>query len=252
MRLAIKFAYNGKYFHGYARQPKLRTVEGEIIKSITQHGIIIDLHSSFFRSSSRTDKGVSAIGNVIAINTEFPKEKILQKISNDFTDIIVYGKTEVAPDFNPRYAKLRHYRYYLKNNNYDIQNLISTSSNFLGKHNFSNFARIENRKNPVRSIDKILIGKKNSFIIFDFFAKNFLWQQIRRIMAAIIRVEDGKLKANQIIQAINKPNFIVDYGLAPPQNLILYDVSFDYNFEYDLNIMAKIKYLEKTILDSII
>ena len=34
MRVALKFAYNGKNFYGYARQPKLRTIEEEIIQGI--------------------------------------------------------------------------------------------------------------------------------------------------------------------------------------------------------------------------
>ena len=37
MRIALKFAYNGIEFQGYARQPKLKTVEGEIIDSLIQN-----------------------------------------------------------------------------------------------------------------------------------------------------------------------------------------------------------------------
>ena len=40
MRVAIKFAYDGKEFNGYARQPNLKTVEGELIKSLAKHEII--------------------------------------------------------------------------------------------------------------------------------------------------------------------------------------------------------------------
>ena len=36
MRIAVKFAYDGRSFSGYARQPKLKTVEGELIKTIKQ------------------------------------------------------------------------------------------------------------------------------------------------------------------------------------------------------------------------
>ena len=31
MRIAVKFAYDGRNFHGYARQPKMETIEGNII-----------------------------------------------------------------------------------------------------------------------------------------------------------------------------------------------------------------------------
>jgi len=36
------------------------------------------LKESKFRSASRTDKGVSAIGNVIAFNTPLPKNLVLK------------------------------------------------------------------------------------------------------------------------------------------------------------------------------
>jgi len=31
MRLALKIAYDGRAYHGYARQPNVKTIEGEII-----------------------------------------------------------------------------------------------------------------------------------------------------------------------------------------------------------------------------
>ena len=112
MRVAVKFAYDGKDFHGYARQPQLETVEGEIIKALIKHGFIEDTEDSSFRSASRTDKGVSALCNVVAFNTDASKRRILQELSEEFTDIIPYGTKDVDQDFYPRYARYRHYRYY--------------------------------------------------------------------------------------------------------------------------------------------
>jgi len=40
MRVALKFAYNGKTFYGYARQPKFKTVEGEIINNLIKNNLI--------------------------------------------------------------------------------------------------------------------------------------------------------------------------------------------------------------------
>ena len=60
MRVAVKIAYNGKQFLGYARQPLLKTVEGDIIQNLEKKGIINSAKEALFRSASRTDKGVSA------------------------------------------------------------------------------------------------------------------------------------------------------------------------------------------------
>ena len=42
MRIAVKFAYDGKKFYGYARQPNLKTIEGELLSTLVSHGIIND------------------------------------------------------------------------------------------------------------------------------------------------------------------------------------------------------------------
>ena len=91
MRIAIKFAYDGRIFKGYARQPKLKTDEGTIIKNLMKLGFIKNIEESFFRSASRTDKGVSAICNVFAFNTDVFIKNRLQVLSNKFKDIIIYG-----------------------------------------------------------------------------------------------------------------------------------------------------------------
>ena len=74
MRIAVKFAYDGRKFYGFARQPRLKTVEENILNILVENGFIKDPKESHFRSASRTDKGVSALGNVIAFNTDSSKE----------------------------------------------------------------------------------------------------------------------------------------------------------------------------------
>ena len=203
MRLAVKFAYDGKEFNGYARQPDQKTVESEIIKSLEKNGFIEDVKESFFRSASRTDKGVSALCNVIAFNTNQNNKQLLQKLTFKDSSIIIYGFKEVEPEFNPRYAKLRHYRYYLKLNNLDIEKILSSAAYFTGEHNFTNFARIESFKDPVRTIENIVITKDNDFLIIDFYAQTFLWHQIRRLISALIKVGSNKIDKTQIIEALN-------------------------------------------------
>ena len=75
MRIVIKFAYDGRKFHGYARQPNLKTVEGELVEALVKHNFLKDTKESVFRSASRTDKNVSALCNVVAFNTSNSEKK---------------------------------------------------------------------------------------------------------------------------------------------------------------------------------
>jgi tRNA pseudouridine38-40 synthase len=248
MRLGIKFAYDGKKFHGYARQPNLKTIEGDLINNLIKNGIIKDTKESSFRSASRTDKGVSALGNVVAFNTDISKKIILKIFTDDLSSILLYGIKEVEPEFNPRHANFRQYRYYLKVTDLDIEKIISALNFFTGEHNFSNFAKLEPHRNPIRTIDNILFLKGTDFLIIDFFAQTFLWHQIRRIISALIKVGSGKLEKEEISEALKKPDKQVDFGLAPAIPLILNDVVYNFEFEYETSQLNKLKILEKKII----
>ena len=249
MRTAIKFAYDGRKFQGYARQPQLETVEGEVIKALIKHGFIEDTVESFFRSASRTDKGVSALGNTIAFNTIVYKKNILKELSNEFTNILVYGVEEVEPDFNPRYARFRHYSYYLNVKNMDVEKIVSSAAVFTGEHNFSNFARIEPFKDPVRTIDNIVFTQEKHFLVIDFYAQTFLWNQIRRIISALKKIGLDELAKEQVVEALCNPDKKVDFGLAPAEPLILKNIIYDFEFEYDKKLITRLDDFEKKIIN---
>lgn len=248
MRIAIKFSYDGRNYYGYARQLQLKTIEGEIINSLMKHGIIENAKDSCFRSASRTDKGVSALCNIFAFNTDTSKKQMLQDLSSELTDIVFYGIKHVEPDFNPRYANQRQYRYYLFKKNFDVEKIIISAALFTGEHDFSNFAQAESFRNPVRTIDNIVFEETHDFLIIDFFAQTFLWHQIRRIVSALAKVGHGKLEKEQIIEALAIPEKKVDFGLAPAEPLVLKTIVYNFEFEYDEKLLEKTRNMEKRII----
>ena len=248
MYVALKFAYDGRKFNGYARQPRLKTVEGEIIKALIKHGFIEDTSESFFRSASRTDKGVSALSNVIAFKTDASKKNILENLSDEFNDIIFYGVKQLESDFNPRYASMRWYRYYMSKDDFDIEKILLAATSFTGEHNFSNFAKIESFKDPVRTIDNIVFTNDETFLVADFFAQTFLWHQIRRIISALTKIGSGRLVKEQIVEALCNPDKKIDFGLAAAKPLLLKNIFYDFDFEYEKKLFIKLDDLEKKIV----
>ena len=51
-RTALKIAYIGTHFHGFQRQPDVRTVEEELIYHLRKLGYIDDLKASMSKSSA--------------------------------------------------------------------------------------------------------------------------------------------------------------------------------------------------------
>ena len=249
MRIAIKFAYNGLNYHGFARQPNVRTIEELIHNSLKKHQIIDNIKDANFRYASRTDKGVSAISNIFTIDTKSEID-ILRKLYDECDDVVFYGVKKVEPNFIPRHAKQRFYRYHYKNNGEinEIKNIIGL---FKGEHNFKNFARLESKKNGIRAIDDITIRERDDFVLIDFYAQSFLWHQIRKIISALNKVEKCTIGVEDLMQALNNPNKKVDYGLSPPEPLLLIDVVYDFDFIYYDKALDKLMKFKNHLLNII-
>lgn len=226
MRVAVKFAYDGTSFHGYQRQPDVRTVEGELVKALISLGAIDSTQNSIFRSSSRTDSGVSAIGNVFALNTEFRPEVLPQALNSKVQDIWVWGYAPVSEDFNPRHATQRWYRYYFSSE-VDSEALRGASRQFIGEHNFALFAQRDERS-TIRRIDTIEVTKNGNFTILDIVGESFLRGMIRKIAWAMEHLASGLLTMREVERALRGKGG--GFGTAPSEPTVLMDVRYGFDF----------------------
>jgi tRNA pseudouridine38-40 synthase len=251
MRVALKFAYNGKDFSGYARQPGQRTVEQTLLDVLMRHDFFRDPKDACFRTASRTDRGVSALGNVCAFDTKVSPDEIVNLLSSKVPSMFLYGMSEVEPGFYPRHANRREYRYYLRRHGLDLDKVLMIAGLFTGEHNFQNFARVEPLKTPIRVIDNILIEETQDFFVIDFFAQTFLWNQIRRIVSAVKKVGDGTLLPKDVKVALDHPEKRVDFQVAAPEPLLLKDVVYDFSFDYVKIYKKRLQDFEKSIVSNL-
>lgn len=279
-RTAFKVAYIGSNFNGFQRQPDVRTVEGEIIDTLTEIGYINNLKDARFRIAGRTDAGVNSLGNVISFQTE--EEIHINKINNYLPDDVQFlGTAPVRYGFKPRYAKQRWYRYILFRNDLDINKLNEVARVFEGKHDFTNFTK-RYQKTTVRTIDKINItssnikldkrmfrnSKANNFnsnqdfsslnetytpIFVDIYGESFLWNMIRKMMRVFTEYAVGNMDMDQIEHFLNpekdEPRALIK--VLEAENLILMDTIYDnIKFTYDDYAVEKFKrYLALKLVD---
>ena len=251
MRVALKFAYDGRLFSGFARQPGRRTVEGDLLTLLGEWGAFSSLDEARFRSGSRTDRGVSALGNVVGFSTEMSLEELLRQMPGRIPDLNVYGVRAVDDSFYPRFADQRWYRYYLRTEGLDLGRVLDVVPVFRGEHDFRNFAKLEPGKDPVRCIERLDAVEEGRFLVLDFRAQTFLWHQVRRIVAALIRVGQGKLSREAVAKALDDPGHRVDYGLAPAEPLFLQEVMYPFTFEELPHAAAGIAKLEESIINDL-
>ncbi|MCJ7718042.1 MAG: tRNA pseudouridine(38-40) synthase TruA, partial [Anaerolineales bacterium] len=114
-RFRVRLAYDGTAFHGSQFQPELRTVQGELERSLKKIG----WKGKSVLFAGRTDAGVHAAGQVIAFDLDWDhKEEELGKAINAVlpNDISAVKVQRTKPDFHPRYDALsRKYHYQILN-----------------------------------------------------------------------------------------------------------------------------------------
>ncbi len=243
LRIAFRYAYFGWNYHGNQFQPNLRTVDGEIFKALSKLGI--DAKKGKYRISARTDAGVSAIGNVFALNLESFDEWFLIVLNEKLPDdIIVWGYKIVDENFNPRKAISRTYAYIMPDLGYDVYAMKVAASMLIGKHNFEGFTK--GCKPCVREIYRSEIFKKKDFIIYEIEGNAFAWNMVRKIVTALKIV--GRSGRAEVVREILGGKRI-PLSPASPLGLVLKDVKFDFEFNIErksYNLLKK-RFREKFI-----
>lgn len=229
-RVALKFAYDGAGFFGFQRQPGRETVEGALVDALSKVGAISSPRECGYRSSSRTDRGVSALGNIVSFRTTFPSGSLCSAVNSEMEGVWAYSAVSVPDDFNPRGARQRWYRYHLPESGQDPGLMGEIAGRFVGVHDFSRYARKDDR-NPVRKVDAITVGRSGMFHTIDFRAESFLWNMVRRIVWMMNEGASGRMPLEAIgPEAERTPARI---GLAPPEFLVLMDIDCGIDFPVD-------------------
>ncbi len=227
-RVALKIAYLGTDYYGFQKQPGLITVEGEILSSLEEVGVVQDMDKCGFGIAGRTDRGVHSLGNVISFLTE--ERVIINQINDTLPQSIrVLAQAKVPLRFKARYALSRHYRYLLTQepiirDTVDFNKMVEASQLFKGTHNFTNFSK-RSERNPVRTIDEITIREKRDLIQIDMVGESFLWNMVRKIVSVLLMVGEGELQVENVNKFFS-PQKDFPIRPMPPEGLILMDITY--------------------------
>ena len=264
----MKIAYVGTNFHGFQRQPNVRTVEEELIYHLRKLEYIDDLKDSRFRIAGRTDAGVHALGNVISFQSE--KEIRINQINHSLPDDIqIIAQAPVRYGFKPRYAQMRWYRYVLFEKDLDIDLMNQVAEIFKGTHDFTNFTK-RKQKTTTRTIDDIRISQvdldeniynKNSNwahlnnyspTFVDIYGESFLWNMVRKMIRVFLDVNRGRLSLDDVRDLLNPPEGAprAYIRVVDAENLILMDTQYDgIKFKYDEYACHRFR---KTLVESLL
>ncbi len=239
MRYGVKVAYDGSRFHGSQIQKgtDLPTVEGSIRSALVKIGAIGEEDKIAF--SSRTDAGVSALGNVFSLDTDFDRDELLKALAANLDGIWPWGIGAMRQEQNVRWADGRWYRYHLPPEPLDDGSIIRITnalSAFVGRHDFRHLCKLEAEKNTEVDITRAQaydVSGSGEMVIIDIVGSRFLWHQVRRMVGAALCVKDGDLTEKNIEELISGGDLDDELKkkrgrikTLPPIGLILIDVEF--------------------------
>lgn len=242
MKVKLIFSYNGANFEGSQVQSHTsNTIMGQIYKAFEHLGIKTKLHAS-----GRTDAGVHAFKQVM--HCEIPPfwsniSKLKEHLQFQLPDTIHLRQLTLAKeDFHARYsAKRRAYRYILSTKesnpfesafttfvNYELDShlLQEAIKLFEGEHDFSLFMKSGSKPGSnVRQIYKAQVYTYKEKTILYFEANGFLRSQIRLMVAFLLKVAQGKLTKEQLLEQLNTL-YKHNTKPAPPNGLYLSNIIY--------------------------
>ena len=93
---------------------------------------------------------------------------------------------------------------------------------------FRNFSKMDKNRLTERTVDKIEVSRKGNRWIFDFKAQSFLWNQIRKMMAVILKIGSNEWLDGVIDELFSEKNSHYALKIEPisPEGLILWEVKY--------------------------
>jgi tRNA pseudouridine38-40 synthase len=258
IRYRLDLAYDGTDFAGWAKQPKLRTVHGEVMASLIK--IFGPTKNDFaLRIAGRTDAGVHAEHQVLHLDLSPAQIRRLGR-SNDLmlkmnsilpTDIRVL-KAVVAPEhFHARYAAThRKYRYTIADASsgwnplkarynlwlkypLDLEAMQLASKEFLGLHDFAAFSKPMPHGTTIRFLRTITVSRNKALggvVEIELQADAFAHNMVRSIVGALIKAGAGRTTAPEIAKALKSKSRVGhNYKVVTPEGLSLIEVGYPAN-----------------------
>lgn len=238
----LELEYDGGGFRGWAAQPGLRTVQGELEAALAT----VLREPAQLTVAGRTDTGVHALGQVASFVTEAEvREDLARRLSGvSSDDIAVTAATVVEDGFDARRsAKSRSYRYRVLARSapspleqgralwwphrVDLDALQTCASALPGTHDFTAFTPTQT--DHVRFDRDILSASwelNEDILTFRITADAFMRNMVRILVGTMLEVANGRRTVDSFTKLLTGAPRSKAGDTAPPHGLYLESVSY--------------------------
>ena len=245
MRLRIDLAYDGADFHGWAAQPGLRTVEGDLSAALAT---VLRLPAVELTCAGRTDAGVHARDQVVHCDlADDPGElPLLARRLNGILppDVRVRGVSAAPEGFDARFGALwRRYAYRVADSvdavdplarghvlfwprPLDVPAMQKASAPLIGEHDFAAFCRRREGATTVRTLLDLCWTRQDGLVVADVRADAFCHSMVRSLVGCLLAVGEGRRPVGwpgEVLEARRRDSAVT---VAPAHALVLEQVAY--------------------------
>lgn len=223
MRLRLDLSYDGAAFHGWARQPGLRTVQGEV-ESALMTVLRLDAPPTL-TVAGRTDTGVHARGQVAHVDLDEPDLVVLQRRLQRVlpADIALRSLSPAPEGFDARFSALeRRYVYRLCDTipdpltramvvsapkPLDVDAMNAAAAHLLGENDFASFCKRREGATTIRTLRELHTERLDTHLETTVRADAFCHSMVRALMGALVAVGEGRYEprwAGEILAGISR------------------------------------------------
>ena len=246
--LKITIEYDGTNYAGWQVQKNHRGRKHTTIQETIEQVLSQILQEKIrLIASGRTDAGVHALAQVANFTSvsKINLGKLRRALNGNLPEDIKSSKIEeVSFKFNSRFsAKSKVYRYTILNRAFSSP-LLRNTTHFLhyplnlalmrkearailGRHDFTSFTASGGKKrNPVKTIKKIKITRKNNLISIEIEADGFLYKMVRNIVGTLIEIGRGEFLRGSLKKILAAQDRKMAGSAAPARGLLLVKVKY--------------------------
>ncbi|WP_369139589.1 tRNA pseudouridine(38-40) synthase TruA [Modestobacter versicolor] len=246
VRVRLEISYDGTALHGWARQPGLRTVQGELelaLSTVLRHDVDLTV-------AGRTDAGVHATGQVA--HTDLPAElfaahdgRLLRRLRGVLApDVAVTGARAVPAAFDARFGALaRHYVYRLSDadagppplrradtaawaRRLDVPPMRVAAALLLGQQDFAAYCRRREGATTIRTLLELDVARDGDVVEVRASADAFCHSMVRSLVGALTAVGEGRRPAGWPASLLTRTSRADDVPVAPAGGLTLVRVDY--------------------------
>lgn len=249
-RLRLDLAYDGTDFSGWAAQPGLRTVQGELEAALAV--LLRDQGDVKLTVGGRTDAGVHARGQVAHLDVapEVADRPTVRRINGvlkrrDASDIVAHSVREVPEAFDARFSALsRRYEYRLRDSSthrdpltarftaeipkpLDLAAMQTAADRLLGLRDFATFCKAREGATTVRDLLRFEWREtEDGAYAATIEADAFCHSMVRALVGAVVAVGSGRIDEAELGELRDARERTSRFPVMPALGLSLEEIGY--------------------------